>query len=381
MPEESLPSVPPAERLLNLVIALVNTSVSMTKQQIRRGVAGYGDAPSVDAFERMFERDKDTLRALGVPIVTVDSGGHSDDVGYRIDNDAYALPAVDLTPAELGVLALAAQLWSDKTLRTDISRAMTKLRAAGAGEAASDALAGLAPRVRAVGDAYGPLLEAVTERRVVTFRYRAASTGQVTARHVEPWRIAARGGGWYLVGRDQDRQAPRVFRLSRIEGRVRVGSRAGAFEIPADLDVDALLGARTGRERTAVLAVVPERASAVRARAVPVPSDTSSGTSSGTSSDVVRDASPGTAATDATDAPLAVPPAAAAAPAGRDVLAVRFTSLTTLAEELAGYADAVVVLAPPELRTEVVRRLQAAAGLAPRTPHHRPEPDEETTRG
>ncbi|WP_415803590.1 helix-turn-helix transcriptional regulator, partial [Isoptericola cucumis] len=118
---------PPAERLLNLVIALVNTSAAMTKQQVRAGVAGYGDAPSTEAFERMFERDKDTLRALGIPIVTVDAGGHSDDVGYRIDNDAYALGPVDLTPAELGVVALAAQLWSDKTLRTDMSRAMTKL--------------------------------------------------------------------------------------------------------------------------------------------------------------------------------------------------------------------------------------------------------------
>ncbi|MGF0116806.1 helix-turn-helix transcriptional regulator [Promicromonospora sp. Marseille-Q5078] len=132
-PAPSSRGTPPAERLLNLVIALVNTSASMTKQQVRGGVAGYGDAPSTEAFERMFERDKDTLRALGIPIVTVDAGGHSDEVGYRIDNDAYALGAVDLTPAELGVVALAAQLWSDKTLRTDMSRAMTKLRAAGAG--------------------------------------------------------------------------------------------------------------------------------------------------------------------------------------------------------------------------------------------------------
>src|SRR5690606_36859074 len=97
-----------------------------------------GDAPSPDAFERMFERDKDTLRELGIPIVTVDAGGHADEVGYRIDQDAYALPAVDLTPAELGVLALAAQFWQDKTLRTDISRALTKLRAAGAGETAME---------------------------------------------------------------------------------------------------------------------------------------------------------------------------------------------------------------------------------------------------
>jgi len=332
-PAPSSRGTPPAERLLNLVIALVNTSASMTKQQVRAGVAGYGDAPSTEAFERMFERDKDTLRALGIPIVTVDAGGHSDEVGYRIDNDAYALGAVDLTPAELGVVALAAQLWSDKTLRTDMSRAMTKLRAAGAGEVASDAVAGLAPRVRAAGDAYVPLLEAVSERRDVSFRYRAASTGQELTRHVEPWRIAARGSGWYLVGFDRARGAARVFRLSRISGKVRVGSQAGAFDVPGAVDVDAMLGERVGALQRARLAVVPERAQALRARAVPAADDGGDGGRRAGRRD------------------------------GRDVLEVEFRSLSAFADEAAGYGPAVVVLEPPQLRADVLRRLEAAAGL------------------
>ncbi|MBL0888963.1 WYL domain-containing protein, partial [Myceligenerans sp. I2] len=122
----------PAERMLNLVIALVNTDVAMTRTQIRAAVAGYGDAASDDAFFRMFERDKDTLRSLGVPVATVGLGGHTDEVGYRIDQEAYALGQIDLTPAELGVLSLAAQFWADKALRTDMARALVKLRAAGA---------------------------------------------------------------------------------------------------------------------------------------------------------------------------------------------------------------------------------------------------------
>jgi proteasome accessory factor B len=327
----------PDERLLNLVIALVNTSVAMTKQQVRSSVHGYDSAPSTEAFERMFERDKDTLRALGVPIVTVEGSGHSDEVGYRIDNEAYALGPVDLTPAELGVVALAAQLWSDKTLRTDMSRALTKLAAAGAGDAADDAVAGLAPRVRAAGDAYGPLLEAVSERRRVSFRYRAANTGQVRDRRVEPWRIAARGGGWYVVGHDLDRAAVRVFRLSRIVSRVRLDAAAGSYEIPARVDVDAALGAGVGVERVARLAVVAERAPALRARAV----DTGE--------------VPGGGASGSAPLPDRL--------AGRDVVSVRFRSLNAMADEVAGYADAVVALEPPELRDEVRRRLRAAAAL------------------
>ncbi|MFI2295512.1 helix-turn-helix transcriptional regulator [Isoptericola sp. NPDC019571] len=340
-PAPSSRGTPPAERLLNLVIALVNTSASMTKQQVRAGVAGYGDAPSTEAFERMFERDKDTLRALGIPIVTVDAGGHSDEVGYRIDNDAYALGAVDLTPAELGVVALAAQLWSDKTLRTDMSRAMTKLRAAGAGEVAGDAVAGLAPRVRAAGDAYVPLLEAVSERRDVSFRYRAASTGQELTRHVEPWRIAARGSGWYLVGFDRARGAARVFRLSRISGKVRVGSQAGAFDVPDAVDVDAMLGERVGALQRARLAVVPERAQALRARAVPA-------TDGGDAADHENGGDGGRRG---------------GRRDGRDLLEVEFRSLSAFADEVAGYGPAVVVLEPPQLRADVLRRLEAAAGL------------------
>src|SRR5690606_2515548 len=113
---------PPAARLLNLVIALMNTPVRMTKEEIRTSVAGYDEAASAEAFERMFERDKDSLREMGVPIITVETGSHATETGYRVDKDAYALAEIDLTPAELGVLSLAAQFWQDSALQVDTSR-------------------------------------------------------------------------------------------------------------------------------------------------------------------------------------------------------------------------------------------------------------------
>lgn len=350
------PALNPAERLLNLVIALVNTNAAMTKQQVRTAVAGYSDAPSDEAFERMFERDKDMLRALGIPVVTVGTGGHTDELGYRIDQDAYALPSIDLTPAELGVLSLAAQFWQDKTLQTDITRAMVKLRAAGAGDPSADALAGLAPSVRAVGDAYGPLMEAIEARRVVTFSYRAAYNGAVLTRHVEPWRIAARDGGWYLMCFDRDRQAPRVFRMSRIESRVRVIGPANAYEVP-DFDTDAMLGGGPhGEMRQAVVAVRPERASALRARAKAVPD----GERSAYDARLARTTRSGVvaAAGDSAGAGESV-----SEPAGWDILQVPYRSLTGMASEAAGYGAALVVLEPESVREETVRRLTAAAAL------------------
>ncbi|MCP2265348.1 helix-turn-helix transcriptional regulator [Promicromonospora thailandica] len=339
------PALNPAERLLNLVIALVNTNAAMTKQQVRAAVAGYADAPSAEAFERMFERDKDMLRALGVPVVTVGTGGHTDELGYRIDQDAYALPSIDLTPAELGVLSLAAQFWQDKTLQTDITRAMVKLRAAGAGDPSADALAGLAPSVRAVGDAYGPLMEAIEARRAVTFAYRAAYNGAVLTRHVEPWRIAARDGGWYLMAFDRDRQAPRVFRMSRIESRVRIVGASGAYQIP-EFETDVMLGKTHGEVRQAVVAVRPERASALRARAKAVPDG---------ERQAWLDRLPGAGTGSDASGP------------GWDVLEVPFRSLTGMASEAAGYGAALVVLDPEAVREETVRRLRAAAALAPAT--------------
>ncbi|MCU1431085.1 MAG: hypothetical protein JWP95_190 [Actinotalea sp.] len=331
-------SLPPAERLLNLVIALMNTSGRMTKEQIRRSVAGYDPDASPDAFERMFERDKETLRELGVPVVTVSSAAHGDDQGYRVDPDAYALPAMELGAAQLGVLALAAEFWQDQSLRTDANRALAKLRVVGATPSETDAIAGLAPRIHPAGPALGPLLDAANARQVVTFTYRTASTGEVLARRVEPWRLIASRGGWYLVGHDQDRGAPRVFRLSRITGSVRPVGEPGAFALPPDADPQALLESAQQEEAgTAWLAVAPERAGALRARAVPA------------------------AGPDAPDGPVV--PDGLVAPRGMDLVAVPYSRTGDLADEVTSYTDAVVVLAPRALRDAVVRRLQAAARM------------------
>ncbi|NTW38460.1 MAG: WYL domain-containing protein [Cellulomonadaceae bacterium] len=328
-------SLPPAERLLNLVIALVNTTGRMTKEQIRTSVAGYDHAASGDAFERMFERDKETLRDLGVPVVTVASAAHGDDQGYRVDPDAYALPPMELSAAQLGVLALAAELWQDQTLRSEANRALTKLRVVGATPSQTDAVVGLAPRIHPAGPSLAPLLDAAHARQVVAFRYRAASTGEVLDRRVEPWRLIASRGGWYLVGMDQGREAPRVFRLSRIEGSVRLLGEPGAFHVPADADPrDLLQRAQHSQARTAWLAVAPDRAGALRARAIPVE-------------------------TTGEHPPVGVPE-------GMDLVAVPYVRDGDLADEVTAYTDAVVVLGPPALRESVVRRLRAAVAMGER---------------
>jgi len=326
-------SLPPAERLLNLVIALVNTPGRMTKEQIRTSVAGYDRQGSTEAFERMFERDKETLRDLGVPVTTVHGPAHADDAGYRVDLDAYALPPMELSAAQLGVLGLAADFWQDQSLRADAARGLTKLRVVGDTRDDTDAVAGLAPRLHAAGPALAPLLDAAQARQVVEFTYRAASTGEVLRRTVEPWRIIASRGGWYLVGFDTGRDAPRVFRLSRIVDDVVPVGPPGAFVVPAGVDPMAMLAAsQQGETRLAWLSVAADRAGALRSRAV----------------------EPGTERPPGSPRP------------GHDLIAVPFERSADLAEELLGYADAVVALGPDDLREDVVGRLREAVAMADR---------------
>ena len=318
----------PAERLLDLVIALTHAERRMTRTEIRAKVHGYSATTSPEAFERMFERDKDTLRELGIPLVTDVHAAHGDEIGYRIDTEGYELPPIDLTPVEVGVLSLAAQLWADASLAGPATRGLTKLRAVGPA-AEPDVGAGLALRLRAPEAAFETILEAITTRSAVTFTYRAASTGKVRKRVVEPWRLVNQRRAWYLLGLDRDRGAARAFRLSRIEGRVRRTGEAGAVTVPEHLDTGSVLAGSAGEGGMGRLAVLPDRAAALRARAGPG---------------------------QATDRPVD-------RVAGRDVLEVPYDDAEFFADELAGYGDAVVVLAPAPLRAAVLRRLEAAAML------------------
>src|SRR5215212_8892924 len=136
------------ERLLNLVICLLATRRWLTKEQIRSAVPQYADCETTEAFDRMFERYKEDLRELGIPVVTgTDEPVFDDELGYRIDRDAYALPPIQLDAEELAVLGLASRVWQQASLAGPASRALAKLTALGV-EMDDDALTGLEPRVR-----------------------------------------------------------------------------------------------------------------------------------------------------------------------------------------------------------------------------------------
>jgi len=314
------------ERLVNLVICLLATRRFLTHAQIRAAVPGYetderGEAGE-EAFRRMFERDKAELRDLGIPLETGTNSIFDVDPGYRIARRDYELPPIDLEPDEVAAVGLAARLWSSAGLASATGRALVKLRAAGVDVDPAAGPLGLEPRVDATEPAFGPLLEAVTAGRAVRFDYRGGHSAETTRRLLEPWGVVSWRGRWYVVGHDRDRAATRVFRLSRIVGRVQATGAPGAVHRPDGLD---LLG-----EVTRLVADPAVSTATVRVR---------------------RGAAAGLRR-----AATAVRPGA-----DGDELEVPYADPDSLAARIAGAGADAVVLWPPELRAAVVHRLQALA--------------------
>lgn len=322
------------ERLLNLVICLLATRRWLSKEQIRAAVPQYADCASDEAFDRMFERDKEDLRELGIPVGTgTDSAWFDDEPGYRIDPHAYALPPIELTAPESAVLGLAARVWQQAGLAGPAAGALAKLRAAGI-ELDEDSVAGLEPRVLTPEPAFDPLYAATRDRAPVTFDYRKPD-GTAGQRRLQPWAMTSRGGHWYVVGHDLDRGQERAFRLSRILGEVRRSGRPGSFAPPADLDPAALVGPgpRRSDPRIAVLHVRPGRGAFLRRRAVGPD----------------QDPAPGVAA-----AATVAPP-----PPGWDEVRLAVGDPHGLAVEVAGHGPDAVVVWPDDVAGLVRRHLLA----------------------
>jgi predicted DNA-binding transcriptional regulator YafY len=259
-----------AERLLNLVIALVNSPRYRSALWIKEKVAGYSDAPNDEAFFRTFERDKVELRELGIPLQTPPTG----EDGYRIPPLDFALPALSFTPAETAALALAGRLWETTALATAGSGALRKIRdATGADRQASPEIAAatlLQPRVRTGDPAFAPLYAAVRARRGVTFAYRKDPTAPPEPRQLQPWGLVSFRGRWYVIGFDEKRGERRTFRLSRITGQVKAVGRVGAVRPPAGIDLLAEVAASVERpaDRTATVRIRSGRAAGLRRTAL-----------------------------------------------------------------------------------------------------------------
>ncbi|MDR0991194.1 MAG: WYL domain-containing protein [Propionibacteriaceae bacterium] len=305
-----------SERLINLVICLLAARRLITREEIRASVDGYSGL-SEASFQRTFERDKDELRALGLPLEVGPTDAWSDGAdGYRIRRTDFELPALKLTAAESTLVGLAARVWQEAALADATSRAITKLKAAGVA-VTGDRLVAVAPALPSREPAFNTLWQGWLTRTPVTFTYH----GQ--ARVFEPWKLILRQGQWYAVGRDRA-AGPRLFKLSRITDTPQLvtGEPPFATVSPAELATQANRLAEPEATGQARLAIQPDAAPALRRRGQRLDQ---------------------------------------AGPAGYNLFTVPYARDSDIVDEAAAAGAAVLVLDPPALRAQVVERLSWVA--------------------
>ena len=324
MPHDSSPArVPVEERLFSLVLALLATENGLTKTEILSTVQGYrqsfdrsGDNANL---ERKFERDKDDIRELGVPLETVQSPGdpgNNQNLRYRIPRGAYELPLeVSFSAEETTLLNLAAMVWREGSLSAESRRALIKLRSLGV--AADEPVIGYAPRVRVRDAAFEPLNAALGRGALVRFSYLKPGEAESRVRTVAPLALVQHQGRWHLYADEPGQPVRKTFLLRRIVSKVE--TTGTTFELPeGDLSATALHELeQIWNGNTAVVEVTPGSDAATRLHK-----------------------RRGTVET------------------GPSTLELHFSDANILADELAGFGPEVLVIAPESLRDAVRARLE-----------------------
>jgi proteasome accessory factor B len=205
-----------AERLINLTLALLATKRYLKKSEIFNTVEGYSGNP--ESMDRMFERDKNELRSLGIEISVGDLDPLFDDEpGYRIFKDNYGFQLKGLEPADVALLSVAAKLWNDSVLGIDAQAGLLKLESLGLTEPFDDALT-FNYRYENPTSNLVKIESAIFDENIIKFKYKESNT----ERNVEPNKIYLWHGFWYLLGFDLDKEEIRNYKISRIKGEIEI---------------------------------------------------------------------------------------------------------------------------------------------------------------
>ena len=235
----------PSERLLNLTLALVSTSIGMTKDELFVAVRDYRNdregGINIESLNRKFERDKSDLINSGIKLETriLDADmGDNQETRYLINPSGFQWPKdTKLSAKQLQLLQLASSVWRQASLSSDASSGLDRLRALGTSSPSSNIVA-FAPRIKTHSRAFVPLTNAITEHKQVTFDYRKANSSEPEKRTLQPWRISHIENQWLVQGWDVDKQECRNFLLKRIVSEVKLSDEE--FAAPSQSQIDEL---------------------------------------------------------------------------------------------------------------------------------------------
>jgi len=215
------------ERLINLTLALLASKRYLSKAEILRNIPGYEGSP--ETKERMFERDKDDLRSLGIQIdVNNFDPLFEDEQGYLIKSDSFQFAENEFTKEELLLLTMAANLWHDSAVEIDSQNALLKIQSL-SGPVENDMTTTPTLRITEDWQLLVSIFTAVQNKQILEFSYRGKK------RQVNPYGLYSSNGFWYLIAFEIN--VIKSFKLVRIEGEVDLIGEKDAFEKPVNFNV------------------------------------------------------------------------------------------------------------------------------------------------
>ena len=231
-------------RQLSLISYLMAERRPVTAPEIRRDVEGYS-VMNEDAFARRFYADRSELEALGIVLsVEKPADGLVEQENYSLPPENFHLPPIEFTDAELAALRTALQLLDGEFAYAEPLRLALQQISWGrpsplnSPEQSTVAL-GITGSAggHEVSQRLAKIETAIFRRKTIVFDYYTMERDEVGTRRVDPYQLLYQGGQFYVVGRSHERRAIRVFRLSRIRGKVGYATKAEHdFQRPAEFD-------------------------------------------------------------------------------------------------------------------------------------------------
>ncbi len=231
-------------RQLSLISFLMAERRPVSALEIKQDVEGYSEMND-DAFARRFYADRAELEALGIDLkVEKPPEGYFEAELYTLPPENFYLPAIDFDPTELAALQTSLALLDGRFAYAEPLRlALQQLSwgrpsPLGSGNQRQVAIAVTASAGgRELSQRLAKVETAISRRKTIEFEYYSIERDAVSKRKVDPYHLLYQGGQFYLVGHAHERDAMRVFRLSRIKDKVSYASKAEHdFTTPDDFD-------------------------------------------------------------------------------------------------------------------------------------------------
>jgi proteasome accessory factor B len=298
------------ERLINLTLGLLSSRRYLTKNEIFKSIAGYTGSP--ETMERMFERDKDELRSMGIEIEVGQLDPlFEDELGYLIKSSNFQIQPNDFTKDELLLMTMAANVWKESAFSNISKNALMKVSSIDGEVGINSVALSLIDDSDLNQEHFQMILEAISSRNYLTFTYNNKD------RAVAPFALKSFNGFWYLIGQEIS-QPIKVFKIVRIQSHIRIQKDHAKFEFPKNFNVDEFLhNGKNNPTRIATLKIRENRVNALRTKGeVKIGSN------------------------------------------GWDILQLTFDDSEQMIKDILWFADDVFVVEPADLRNEVISRLR-----------------------